>query len=319
MNRSRILSALLGRAVLFLLLFAPGLQSQTRDFRALRDSLLAVDTARLGTLQTRVRADASALPMLIENGLIQLRIAELTGAADDAKAALRTFERAAEQAPTDVWASYGLALAHLVQPEVRISLLGGIFAKLSIAQVAAEVVGQDPRSRAVRELKRTLVLDSVFEPAALTLGTLALQSREDSELAAARNAFRRIFPTSKNPELAITVADVAVALGDLPLAEQAANIIATSAPDSSIALHVIAEVFLRIPGQEQRGAEAYRAGIDRMTELGAARYFEDVKMLATDLERARAVAGRTRQEGHRASSRVAEQVLEHACRALGNQ
>ena len=275
----------LGRVALFFLLLVPAAHAQTRDFRALRDSLLAADTTHLAALQTRVRTDASSVPALIEQGLLQIRIAELIGDEDMARAALRTFERASEQEPNQLWARYGLALAQLAQPEVRIGLLGGIFSKLSIAQVAAEVVGQDPRSRGMRELKRALEIDASFEPAAMTLATLALQSREEKELVAARDALRNIFPGSSNPELAILVADVAVALGDLQLAQQAADAIAASAPDSSIALHVIAEVFLRIPGQEEKGAAAYRAGIDRMTEVGATRYFEDVKMLASDLER----------------------------------
>ena len=274
-----------GRVAFLLLLLAPAAQAQTRDFRALRASLLAADTSQITTLQARVRTDATSLHGLIENGLLQIRIAELTGDDDAAKAALRTFEQATAQAPNDVWARYGLALAHLAQPEVRINALGGIFSRLSIAQVAAEVVGQDPRSRGFRELKRTLDIDPAFEPAAMTLAALALQSREEKELIEARSALAGNFPASKNPELAILVADVAVALGDLQLAQQAADVIAATAPDSSIALHVIAEVFLRIPGQEEKGAAAYRAGVDRMTELGAARYFDDVKMLASDLER----------------------------------
>ena len=283
MNQRRLYFTL-GRALLFILLSVPAAHAQTRDYRALRDSLLAADTAQLTALQARVRA-AAGEPTLIETGLLQVRIAEMTGDAEDAKAALRTLERAAEQAPRNAWAHYGLALAHLVQPEVRINLLGGIFSKLSIAQVAAEVVGQDPRSRGIRQLQRALEIDPAFEPAVMTLATLALQSREEKELVAARAALAGVFPGSKDPELAILTADVAVAIGDLHLAQQAADAIAATAPDSSIALHVIAEVFLRIPGQEEKGAQAYRAGIDRMTELGAARYFDDVKMLASDLER----------------------------------
>lgn len=285
MIQRRVYIALCGRAVLLLLLLASAASAQTRDFRALRDSLESADTPRLATLRARVRPDATTLPALIESGFVQIRVAELTGDAADAKSALRIFERATELAAGSAWARYGLALAQLAQPEVRIGLLGGIFSRLSIAQVAAEVVGQDPRSRGLRELRRTLEIDSTFAPAAMSLAAAALQSRDDDELVAARAALRRIFPASNDPELAILVADVAVALGDLPLAQQAADAIAATAPDSSIALHVLAEVFLRIPGQEEKGAAAYRAGIDRMTEVGAARYFDDVKMLATDLER----------------------------------
>lgn len=281
----RAFPPLLGRAVLILLVAAGSVHAQSRDFRALRDSLLATDTSRLAALQARVRHEPGSTAGLIEKGLIQIRIAGMTGNPDDAKAALQTFQRANEQAPDDVWAAYGLALAQLAQPEVRINALGGIFSRLSIAQVAAEVVGEDPRSRGIRALQRALAIDSTFEPAAITLGGLALESREEKELVEARNTFRRIFPGSHSSELAMVVADVAVALGDLHLAQQAADAIAATAPDSSVALHVIGEVLLRIPGQEQRGAAAYRAGIDRMTEAGAQRYFEDVSMLISDLER----------------------------------
>ncbi len=269
------------------LLLLPAIASaQSRDFRALRDSLVLVDTAGVGTLQARVKPADGTAAALIERGLMLVRIAELTGDEGTAKQAVQTFERATELAPQDVWAHFGLALAHLAQPEIRINALGGIFKKLSIAQVAAEVVRQDPRSRGLRALQRTLQMDSAFEPAAVALAELALESRDDDELIAARNALRNIFPRVSSSQITILVADVAVALRDLLLAQTAAEAITATAADTSVALHVIGEVFLRMPGQEQRGVAAYRAGIDHMTELGAVRYYDDVKMLQTDLERA---------------------------------
>lgn len=278
---------------LLLLLPLGGLQAQTRDYRALRDSLAAYHGGALSQLESRDQALANTVPSnsaaqrldaLMQRGLILLRLSEESSRQERVKAAVELFVEAAELAPAFAWAHYGLALAYLASPEVRVG--GGILSRLTIAQVAAEIVGEDPRSKAVRELKRAVELDPTFTEACLQLGSLALESRTDTELQAARQALLACFQARKSYELAIALADVAVASQDLPLAETAINALSGFTMDPSVSLHVRAAVLMRLPGQESRGTAAYLEGLNRLSEAAAARYHADVSMLATDLERA---------------------------------
>ncbi len=272
------------------------LSAQSRDYQTLRDSLNAIPDSSASQLHVRAellasRAAGSGLRaeeqanLLIERGLLLLRMDEAASDRDFAADAVKAFTRATQLAPASPWAHYGVALAYLASPEIRIGGFGGIFSKLTIAQIAAEIIGEDPASRARVALRHVLELDPGFAQATIELAQLALATRNKDELTEARDAVKTALSAHASSELAIMLADLAVALADPDAAETAANAVAATTPDSSVALHVIGSVFMRVPGQETRGTTAYLVGIEKLTPAGAARYHDDVAFIASDLER----------------------------------
>lgn len=267
--------------------------AQARDFAALQDSLAALDRADVRRLQGRIAALDAAVAgpvaaravALMERGFLQLRLSEIQLDEDLAVEATQSFRAALDLAPETPWAHYGLALAYLAGPGVRINVLGGVLSGLTIAQVAAEVVGEDPRSRAVRALRRALELDPALEPAAVELARQALQTRERRELQQALAALQVTQARRPTATGTLWLADVAVALGDLQQAEAAADALATLVPDTSVLLHTRASILFRLPGQQARALESYDAGLERLTRAGELRYYNDLEMLVSEQER----------------------------------
>lgn len=261
--------------------------AQDRDFALLQDSLAG--EADIPDLRGRILALAStsAPDALTERGFVLLRLFELTHQEETVEDARDAFELATRGAPGNAWAHYGLGLAFANSPEIRVRGPLGLLKNVTIAQDAAEILGRDPVSRARRALFRAVELDPSLAPAALELADLALSSRDPATLEEARAALALVRGTGGDAALSVNAAlsDVEAALGNPARAESAAvEALGRADADSALVMRSLAEARLRQPGREAEGAETYFAGVARMDEASAVRYYRDVEVIATPNE-----------------------------------
>ena len=309
-------------ALLGLALVAGPAAAQDRDLAAFQDSLAGITGLRALRALASAPRDTGFAAALVEEGLVRLRLFELTDDPEELDRARRAFESAAERDPRSAWAQYGIGLALARSPELRIPSPGGVLRGFVLPQSLAEIVGQDPRSRARRAFRRALALDPMHARAARQLAALALLSRRKDDLEEARDALARIAAGGRaDPEVAVALADVESALGHVGVAAEAAAE-AVAAGGDATALHARAAALLRVPGREAEGAAAYFEGIARLTEEAAERYFEDLLPIVTPDEELRWRAGNldARREWLRtfwelraalAGEPVADRVAEH--------
>ena len=260
--------------------------AQTRDFSAVRDSLARITNSLELRRHTRVpvrqTSDANAY---VERGLALLRLYELTDEREVAKDAKESFEKATELAPNVAWAHYGLGLSLARGPELRVRVPGGVLDNVTVVQTFAEIFGRDPRSEAMRSMERAIELDPAMAPAALEIAVLALESREDDELETARRALGTVADRGgRLQDVALALADVETALGNLEAADSAARAAMVNASDVSVVQHARAIALLRQPGREEEGARAYFEGLASMTEASSERYWKDAELVANDRE-----------------------------------
>lgn len=255
-------------------------QAQHRDWALLRDSL-ALDTSRV---QLRRREAALArsqeTPARFERGVVLLRLRELTGEKKDIDQARELFEKVVDRLPNDAWAHYFYGYALEGGPHVRVPSPFGVLDGFVLGQSIAEVMGQDPRSRAVRHYLKALELDPEHTTAALDLAELVLSSRDKKALEKTRAALNALAGGGRGgPAIAVALGRIQSALGDV---EGAGLSLAND--HSSAGLRARAEALLRQPGKADAGAAAYLQGIERLDEAGAAAYFDDLRVVASDQE-----------------------------------
>ena len=280
-----------GRYAFTLLLLLPATaHAQTAAFLAEWRELSRVeDVPALRTRQVRVArlaapGDTSALR---EQGLIALRLHELTGDPDDRDRARALFARAVEAYPDRAWAHFGHGLALAAQRRVRVRGPLGMLEGITIFQSIAEILGRDPLARAARAFSRAVELDPGLSDGAIELAGLALLSRDAGDLEAARATLHTALPAAPTPadaaRLQLALSDVAIALGRPDEAAAAAEAAAEHG-DPAAALRARAVALLRDPEQRRRGAELYMEGIEQLTAEAQERYFDDLRPIATEKE-----------------------------------
>src|SRR5438105_8452577 len=123
--------------------------AQGMDLMAFQASLEHLKTwADLESLDRARRNDSLSPAPLLERGFIALRLYEITSSRKDANRARQLFGTATDKYQRLPWAHYGLALALVRGPDVRIKSPLGVLNKIVVGQTAAEIIGLDPRSRA---------------------------------------------------------------------------------------------------------------------------------------------------------------------------
>lgn len=263
-----------------LLVLPAATAAQSRDLAALRDSL-SNDTS-VTALRQRENALARAKDQasLMERGLVLLRLFEINGKKNDADDAREIFEKLADRSPNDPWIHYAYGLALGGGPHLRVPSPFGVLDGFVLGQSIAEVVGQDPRSRAARQFLKALELDPNLAPAALELTELVLSTRNKDALKKTRDALMKI--PERTSAVTVALTRIQSALGDVAGAESTAAALANDA--SPMGLRARAEALLRQPGKAEAGAKAYFQGIEKLDEAAAAAYFEDVRIVATERE-----------------------------------
>ncbi len=271
---------------LFLLLPAVAVAQQHR-FQQVRDSLSLVSEVpglRKREVALRRGPQAREAATLMERGLVLLRLYELTGENEDGDEARKAFERMVERDPASGWAHFGLGLALVGGPGVRVPSPGGVLDGFVLGQSLAEIARLDPRSRASRQFQRALELDPTLSPAAVELASLALISRNRDMLRKSEEALQRFVAdgTASN-QVTTALARVQSALGDLAGAEATAATAAAGEGGAS-ALLAQAEALLRQPGKADAGAQAYFEGLARVEANEIDAYFRDVRVVASERE-----------------------------------
>jgi GWxTD domain-containing protein len=265
-----------------LLLPAAG-YAQQRNLEFLRDSLSrnsSVAELRKREASLKQARDAE---VMMERGLVLLRLFELTnenGVGDDAR---DVFEKVIERAPNDAWAHFGYGLTLANGPGVRVPSPAGVLDGFVLGQSLAEVIKQDPRSRAARQFVRALELDPSLTPAAVHLAELALTSRNKDALQRSRAELQKVIAAGRSTDVVtVALSRVQSALGDVAGADATTSAVGENS--SALALRARAEALLRQPDKADAGAVLYFEGVDKLDEIGASSYFEDVRIVASDRE-----------------------------------
>ncbi|MGQ0814543.1 MAG: hypothetical protein ACT4O1_08755 [Gemmatimonadota bacterium] len=269
---------------------ATAASAQTLDLEELKDRLASEQD--ITSLRRRefnlARASATSTDALLERGMVMIRLYQLTRDEADAKLARQLFERAMKKLPQDARPYYGLALARIGGPGVRIPSPLGVLNKVVIAQSVAEIVKRDPISLAKNDFKKALALDSGFVGAAIELAHLSVDSRDKDNMAAAAVALRRLVGAQRGgTQAAVTLSEIEEALGNVQAASNAADIatsISGGSAGSAAAEHARAVALLRPAGRIEDGARAYFAGVEHLTQATAPTYYDAVSPVATDGE-----------------------------------
>lgn len=284
-RRSKFTLAAVGLA-LAAVAFPQAAAGQRASWAGYVDSLaIRTDTAALRAIAPR-KADKAGVEALVAGGFAQLRVHQLTGSGRDIAAARKLFDAAVTRSPKDAWARYGYALALVGGPGVRLPSPGGVLNAVVTPQSMAQIVGLDPASHARRELKRALKEEPGFTRAALELARQAQAAHDHDDLVEARDALARIREAagaSAPAELVLALSEADRALGDVKAAAEAAT--SAGADAGAAGDYARGTALLRDPGHEQEGARAYMAGVERLDSATAARYYADIRYIATDEER----------------------------------
>lgn len=270
--------------------FAAPLPAQTLDLDELHDRLAGEqDLTQLRRREFALaRASATSAEAMLERGMVLLRLHQITQDGDDAKRSRDIFERAAKKLPGDPRPYYGLALARMGGPIVRIPSPGGVLNKVVIAQSFAEIVKRDPVSLAKRDFKKALELDSSFVSAAIQLANISVDTRDNDHMQTAAIALRRMVAAKQGGTVAaVALSEVESALGNVSAAEvaaDAATTLATGTERASSAAHARAAAMLRQHGKEDEAARVYFSGLENVTAEAAQTYYEAAMPIASERE-----------------------------------
>ncbi|MGQ0560334.1 MAG: hypothetical protein ACT443_00505 [Gemmatimonadota bacterium] len=278
-------------ALLLTLSAVPAGQAQGLDLDELNDRLASEKDIQ--SLRRRefslARASATSTDALLERGMVFIRLQQLTGNSDDAKRARNIFERAAQKLPEDPRPLYGLGLARIGGPGVRIPSPLGVLDKIVIAQSIAEIVKRDPISLAKADFKKALALDPNFVSAAVELAHISLDSRDKENMEAAAVALRRMVAAQHGgTRAAVALSELEEALGNVDAAASAAAVatsISAGTTSSASAEHARGVALLRQPDRIQDGARAYFSGVERLSEETAPTYYDAVVAIASEREK----------------------------------
>ena len=278
-----IISGLLGMAFL-----APlDLTGQEGGLGALHDSLR--QSSSVPELRRReavlAQGDAHTPAVLMERGLVLLRLYELTRDNRTGDQARDLFEEAIERDPANGWAHFGLGLALSGGPGVRVPSPGGVLDGFVLGQSLAEVIGRDPRSRALRQFIKALEIDPGLTPAAVEIADLAVASRNRNALREGRDALARLVDRGRSDaDLLTALSRIEAALGNVEAASAIAERAASSPGASGATLRAHAEAVLRQPGKAEEGARLWFDGLTKSDSSALAQYFRDLEVIADSTE-----------------------------------
>ncbi|MEO5509866.1 MAG: hypothetical protein ABIV28_02060 [Longimicrobiales bacterium] len=256
------------------------------DPRVIKDSLSRITVRRAVRDIEQQHARSGTIGGLLAAGFAALRSWELSHLAEDAKNARRHFERAREIDPSSPWPLYGWAAAMMplikdTDDPGRLGFTGD--------NALVEDLGLDPRSRARRALEKAVAIDPTNVDAVRLLGRLGVETRDEQAIAQATAALKTLAANSPDdPAAFIALADAALASGDLETAASSAKAAATIARGTLLAHahHIAARALLRMPGREAEGQQEYFNGLRDMSREETARYFDELRGIATTSEMA---------------------------------
>lgn len=286
---------LFAAAVALLALAAPLQAQRTSAIIELRDRL--ANEKDIPALRRRefslARSTATSAEAMIERGMVLLRLYDLTRDDEDIKQARKMFERALKKLPGDARPYYGMGVARIGGPGVRIPSPFGVLNSIVIAQSMAEIAKRDPVSLAKVDFKKALQLDPDFAHAGIELAHISLDTRDRQNMEAAAVALRRIVGSNKGGSQAATaLSEIEEALGNVQAAAKAAETATGLVGESdgpgaaASAAHARAVSLLRQPAQREAGAKAYFDGVAKLTEESAAAYYDAVEPIITGREKA---------------------------------
>jgi tetratricopeptide (TPR) repeat protein len=261
---------------------------QGSDFSAFRDSLTALrDATELRRLEVARRPTKNATPWdYVAHGLVALRLYDLTGDALVNKTARLDFEAALKQSPGLGWAQFGLGITLASSPEAKPVNEGGKPGFFVTDDVVLRVLKQDPRSRARRAFSAALQAEPPVPAAARQLADLAVIAQDGAALKEARGALQKLAGADQaQPSDYEALSRVESAMGQSEAAIVAADR-AVEAGATSSALYTAAQARL-IAGQKEAGQKLYHDAIQSASDEDLERYFDDVKSLASEVEKGR--------------------------------
>lgn len=279
-------------ALLLLLGSAEAAGAQNLDIAQLQDRL--AEEKDINLLRRRefalARQSATNNDALMERGMVLVRIYQLSRDPKDGREAVGIMSRALKKAPDDPRALYGLAVARSGGPWVRIPSPLGVLDKITLAQSAAEIFGRDRVTLAKKDLKKALDIEPMFIRAAIELANISMDTQDKEYMRIAANALRAMVDAKRGGTVAaVALSEVENALGNVDAAAKAAELatsIAVGTENSAAAEHARAVALLRQPEKVEEGGRVYVRGIENLTEKTAETYFDAVRSIASDREKA---------------------------------
>lgn len=236
------------------------------------------------------RQSATSTDALMERGMVMVRIYQLSRDPKDGREAVGMLSRALKKAPDDPRALYGLAVARSGGPWVRIPAPLGVLDNITLAQTAAEIFGRDRVTLAKKDLKKALDIDPNFTRAAVELAIISVDTHDKEYMRVAANALRAMVDARRGGAIAaVALSEVENALGNVDAATNAAEVatnIATGTESAAAAELARAVAMLRQPDRVEEGGRIYMTGIERLTENTAGTYFDGVRSIASEREKA---------------------------------
>jgi hypothetical protein len=264
--------------------------TQSVDFSSFRDSLGNIgDAGVLRQLEAQRRPARNATPdQHVTHGLIALRLYAVTHDPAASKMATRSFEAAVGRNPAMGWGHFGLGLSLARSPETVPLNEGGSRGRFVFDDVARRLIGADARSRARRAFNDALHTEPPVGLAARELAALALEAQKEDWLKEARSALSALDSSGQaQTDDRVALSSVHAALGDLDTAiEEADRALAAKDPTGS-ALIAAGIARLRSAGREEEGSRFYFAGVRAALADELERFFDDIRPIASALERTR--------------------------------
>jgi tetratricopeptide (TPR) repeat protein len=261
---------------------------QGSDFSAFRDSLARVrDASELRRLEAERKPGRNApADSYVAQGLIALRLYDLTQNRVDNQRAREAFEAALLKQPSFGWAQYGLGVTLASSPEAQPVNKGGKPGFFVVDDVARRLLKQDPRSRARRAFSAALRSRPPVPRAARELAELAVAEQDGDALKEARAALHQLADDNRaQPADFEALSRVEFAAGAPEAAIVAADR-AVEAGATSSSLYAAAIARFRA-NQKKAATDLYFDAIRSANEEELERYFDDVKEIATDAEKMR--------------------------------
>lgn len=268
-------------AVAMLAAAASSARAQHVDVDRLRDSL----KAQQNVPDLRKREDALKRitgknpELMLERGIVLLRLYQLTSSDHDIDQARDVFQKAVKTKPNDARGYYGLGLSLSDGHGTRVPSPFGVLNKVATAQSVAEVFGADHASRAARAYQKALDLDPALTGAAIQLAQLAIEKHDRELLQASRDALVRLRDLgSSNGDVLSALSQTEAALGDVEAAAASASAAVESGTgDASTNLLNKAAALLRHNERMKEATAAYFEGIEQLTDESAAHYYRDLQ------------------------------------------
>ena len=275
--RSRYVAA--SALLLLLLAFAPMHLFAQRDLAVLHDSLRRIDdpTALRGMIAARSSKLAEHSPeLLVERGLISLRLYELTSSRHDGKQAQHSFEDAIRLAPKYGWAHYGLGLVLSHGPDAN-PWSGDLRSAIVVDDAIGRLFGEDSPSRARRALLNAVSGSPPVPQAAEVLAEISTQRWKRENVERSAEALRKLNGSENaTAESWLAYARVQLELGQVDEAFTSVQRAARMGVNRAAAARTLAMISFMSDKREKAGALAWFEAVQFADEETLGDLFEDV-------------------------------------------